>query len=93
MVVLVRRRPAVRAAEAAGLGAGLEGISGESPALRQTDCHADRSCGDVLCRRGLSPAVSGEAWYGELPHQGVKEKQMSAALRLRAASGAWQNAA
>jgi hypothetical protein len=39
--------------------------------LLQAHRHADRSCGDVLSGRGLSPAISGEARLGQLPHQHV----------------------
>src|SRR5271154_4879577 len=38
------------------------------PPLHKADSHADRPRSDVLPRRGLSPAVSGEAWHGQLPH-------------------------
>jgi hypothetical protein len=65
---------AVTCAGTAGGGASLEGSARERAELLKPDCNPDRSRRAVLSGRGLSPAISGEARHGELPHQGVKDE-------------------
>ena len=47
----------------------FKGTAGEIRPLQETDRYPDRSRGDIQCRRGLSPAVSGKTRTGDLPHQ------------------------
>ena len=56
-------------ARAASASPGLERIAGEGAPLFEADRHSDRSGGDVLSGGRLSPAVSGKARPGDLPHQ------------------------
>ena len=55
--------------------ASLEGSARKGAPLLQADCDPDRSRGDFLSRRGLPPAISGEARPGQLPHQSVRRRK------------------
>ncbi len=68
---------------AASRSPGLEGSAGESSSLLEADRHPDRACRHLLSRGGLSPAVSGETWPGQLPHQVVAGVLLAGAAERR----------